>query len=175
MKILMKKLICLFFLGVSFSTHAQIKIVLLRHSVKAETAGRDPELSVEGKRYAALLDKFFTEEKFDGAYATPFKRTQQTIQPLALRNQLAIRDYGPVDGKGLLAKIQENKQKSVIVAGHSNTLHHLVNFLVPEANMKELEETDYGKIFMITWYPDRPAQHWILSTADWLENSERGE
>ncbi len=169
----MKKLFVLLFLG--FSAQAQVKIVLLRHSVKAETAGRDPELSAEGKRYAEALHRFFALETFDGAYATPFKRTQQTLEPIAVANKLAIRDYGPVDGKGLLAKIQENKQKSVIVAGHSNTLHYLLNFFVPEAEMKELEETDYGKIFMITWYPDRPAQYWVLSTADWLGNSERGD
>lgn len=171
----MKKLLVFLFLGWSVNVQAQIKIVLLRHSVKAETAGRDPELNAAGKQYAEALNRFFAEEKFDGAYATPFKRTQQTIAPVAVKNQLAIRDYGPVDGKGLLAKIQDSKQKAVIVAGHSNTLHHLVNYFVPEADMKELEETDYGKIFMITWYPDRPAQYWVLSTADWLEKSERGE
>ncbi len=153
----------------AMGSQAQIKVVLVRHSVKSDNTSRDPDLSAEGKNYAEALGRFLENESFDGAYATPFKRTHQTIEKVAVKNQLAIRDYPPVDGKGLLAKIQESGQKSVIVAGHSNTIHHLINYFVPEAKMEELDESDYGKVFLISYYGDRPASLFVLNTKDWIK------
>jgi 2,3-bisphosphoglycerate-dependent phosphoglycerate mutase len=153
----MKRLIILVILGITSSTLAvaqdqSIKIVLLRHSEKATDDPKDPSLSDRGKNYARSLQELFSETKFDGAFSTPYKRTRSTIQHVADANNLKVQDYSPMSVDGILEKIKIDKLNSVIIAAHSNTVTHLVNQLVATASLKELDESDYGKVFIVNYF-----------------------
>ena len=155
-------------------TYAQsesVSIVLLRHSEKAAMDGQDPDLSPRGKNYALALKTFFSETKFDAAFSTPYKRTRETIQQVAESNHLVIRDYKPFDIKGILQQISNENLHSVIVAAHGNTINLLVNQLVSGANVAELDESDYGKIFIVNYFPDNPHLNTllILNTQQFLD------
>ncbi len=172
---MMKKIFLYIFLLLSgfqiFAQDQPLKLVLLRHSVKASDGTKDPDLNSSGQKYAEALNRFFSETKFDAAFSTPYKRTRQTIQTVANTNGLTLKDYQPLDIASILKQIEENGYKTVIVAGHSNTIPFLVNALVPRANLKELEETDYGKIFIVSYFKERPASStvFVLNTIDFLE------
>ncbi len=160
-----------FFVSITFS-HAfcqeePTRIVLLRHSVKANDGTGNPPLSESGHRYAEKLVDFFSEMKFDAAFSTPYIRTENTIQPLAQANNLTIKHYKPLDVSDILAAVEKNGYKSVIVAGHSNTIPFLVNNLVKEAGLKELDETDYGKVYVVLFYKSSPQlnTYFVLNTA----------
>ncbi len=137
----------------SFAQTESVRIVLLRHSEKATDDPKDPSLSERGQNYARSLQELFSETKFDGAFSTPFKRTRSTIQHVAEVNGLKIQDYQPMSIDGILKKINNEKLSSVIVAAHSNTVTHLVNKLVSSANLRELDESDYGKVFIVNYFP----------------------
>lgn len=130
-----------------------VRIVLLRHSEKATDDPKDPSLSERGNNYARSLQEFFSETKFDGAFSTPYKRTRNTIQHVAEANNLKIQDYQPLSIDGILKTINEENLSSVIIAAHSNTVTHLVNKLVSSAGLSELDETDYGKVFIVNFFP----------------------
>ena len=137
----------------TFAQSESIRIVLLRHSEKATDDPKDPSLSDRGKNYARSLQELFSETKFDGAFSTPYKRTRSTIQHVAEANGLKIQDNKPMNVEDILDQINNGKLTSVIVAAHSNTVTHLVNKLVLNANLDELDESDYGKIFIVNYFP----------------------
>lgn len=78
------------------------RLTLLRHAeVDARYHGIfggqiDMDLSPRGHDQAAALAKYLQPRKFDAIYASPMKRAQQTLQPLA-----ASRKYPPVTLPGL--------------------------------------------------------------------------
>jgi 2,3-bisphosphoglycerate-dependent phosphoglycerate mutase len=147
--------ILLYYINTATTAQSEsIRIVLLRHSEKATDDPKNPSLSERGKNYARSLQELFSETKFDGAFSTPYKRTRNTIQHVADANGLKIEDYQPMSVEGILEKINNEKLRSVIVAAHSNTVTHLVNKLVSTADLKELDESDYGKIFIVNYFPN---------------------
>ncbi|RZM11167.1 MAG: hypothetical protein EOO88_47270 [Pedobacter sp.] len=96
----MKKLL-LFLLLCTLSVvelHAQQKptiVLLMRHAEKATSGGADPELSDKGKEFADRLNLHFSELRIDAVYSTNYKRTRQTVEPLAKRSALEIKTYDP--------------------------------------------------------------------------------
>lgn len=154
----------------AFSQEDPVRIVLLRHSVKANDGTGDPPLSENGQKYAEKLAEFFSEMKFDAAFSTPYLRTENTIRPLVLANHLTIKHYKPLDVSEILKSVEQNSNKNVIVAGHSNTIPFLVNNLVKGAGLKELDETDYGKVYIVLYYKNIPQlnTYFILNTEMFL-------
>lgn len=150
----------------SYAQNHTVQIVFVRHSEKE--AGKDPDLTQKGKNYAKSLVTFFSENKFDAAYSTPYKRTLQTIQPLAEKQELEIKNYAPLDSNFLKNEVQ--KWNKVLVVGHSNTIPNLINSFVPNANLKEIDESDYGKVFVVNYNKKEPQKstYIILNTVEFL-------
>src|SRR5688572_26423263 len=83
----MKRLLLLIFLsGLSFVSDAQSTIttvISVRHAEKVNDGTKDPDLSMEGKARAAKLSEILSSQRIDAIYSTDFKRTKDTVQPLA--------------------------------------------------------------------------------------------
>lgn len=138
---------------VSIGSFAQspTTIILVRHAEKASEGGNDPELSDAGKQRAELLAKTLSKTKVTAIYSTPYKRTKNTVAPLATAKNLTIETYNPKPEE-LDALIQKNKGGTVVVAGHSNTTPSFVNYLTGnKGEYPNFDDADYGNIIIVTF------------------------
>jgi len=121
---------------------------LIRHAEKAD-ATADPDLSEAGKARAKQWANWLADKNIAVIYSTPYKRTQQTAQPLAQMFQQQIITYNPseVDLKAMAAK---HKGQSIVIVGHSNTIPLYVNRLIKNNQYPDFDEDEFGNIFIIT-------------------------
>ncbi|MFT4786220.1 MAG: 2,3-bisphosphoglycerate-dependent phosphoglycerate mutase [Cyclobacteriaceae bacterium] len=144
---LLSLIICL--MSYSFVS-AQTVFVLVRHAEKEQDGSKDPNLNNVGIDRAAKLMEILTQQSISGLYATPYKRTQQTLTPLATAKELSVNTYKPFDEEFLPSLFENHSNGYVVVSGHSNTIPVLVNQLIGEDRYEQLEETDYNDIFIVT-------------------------
>src|SRR5688572_28260309 len=131
------------------SSRAQDKIiVLVRHAEKVD-ASADPELSAEGKERAQKLVKKIGKYRPKEIYSTDFKRTRDTVQPLATKRRVQVQTYDPRKPQELADKILKSEHKRILVSGHSNTVPGLANLLGKKELFKNLEDSEYGAIWVI--------------------------
>ncbi|TDO24423.1 SixA phosphatase family protein [Pedobacter duraquae] len=141
-------------------SHAQDRpkiILLMRHAEKASNGGSDPDLSEKGKAFATLLNTNFAELKIDAVYATDYKRTKQTVMPLAEKNALEIKVYDATKSADLVKRIGDSKDQVIVIAGHSNTVNLVFNELVKSTQLAALPDDEYGKVFIIYYDKGNPA------------------
>ena len=123
---------------------------MIRHAEKENDGTKDPNLSEEGKERAKRLTKMLSSSKPSLILSTPYQRTQNTVVGLSKNLGISIEEYHPND-KGLLAKLlEENKGKTIVISGHSNTTPVLVNQLIGANKYQTLGEDEYGKIFIVS-------------------------
>jgi len=68
--------------------------ILIRHAEKDLTQStNDPDLSTEGKSHAARLVGVLMKTDIQAIYSTPFRRTQQTVEPLATAKAVQVIAY----------------------------------------------------------------------------------
>src|SRR5690242_7695936 len=94
----MRKLLLILFLGIPLFAKAQEKpittFILIRHAEKDLTQStNDPDLSAEGKARATRLVEVLKKTDIQAIYSTPFKRTQQTVEPLAISKGIQVGAY----------------------------------------------------------------------------------
>lgn len=124
--------------------------ILIRHAEKGDDDPQDPSLSVEGQDRAAKLRDMLSATSIDAIISTPYRRTQQTVRPLAGQKFLGIADYDPGDPEMASKLAEQYKGKTVVVAGHSNTTPSFVNQLAG-TDFQQLDEEEYDKIFIVTF------------------------
>ena len=138
-------------------------IILIRHAEKADTNTKDPSLSDTGNQRAEGLAKLFKDIPIDAFYATPYKRTIETITPIARANGKEILTYNPSDKNSTAAMINSGKGKRIIIAGHSNTIPQMVNTLIGKNEFTTMEESDYGKIWFLVFKGNELIDYSILN------------
>lgn len=127
-------------------------VYIVRHAEKdtSNTKNNDPNLSKEGKVRAEALNDFLKAEKITAVYSTNFKRTIQTVAPVAQHNEVSINTYDAKDPSEVarIVKSQLANQK-VLVAGHSNTILEIVKSFGVDPPADKLNDDDYDLIFQI--------------------------
>src|SRR5690606_16847507 len=127
----MKKLLLLsalfFFSLVELS--AQVTIFIVRHAEKEASSSRDPELSAEGKARAEELSRILQKVHINEIYSTPYKRTRNTVAPVAERLGLDIKSYDPAAQDKFTKVLKSASGKTILISGHSNTIPALLNLL----------------------------------------------
>jgi phosphohistidine phosphatase SixA len=103
---------------------AQPHIYVMRH-LHTPAGASDPDLTQEGRRYAALLDDWFRRDPPNVIYSSTARRAQQTVERLARRLKLTPRLYDPGDTPGLVAALLKERG-TILVVGHSNTVPDIV-------------------------------------------------
>ena len=124
-------------------------IILVRHAEKADATSQDPELSAEGKQRAERLVKVAGKYKPGAFYSTNFKRTRDTLAPLAAKRKKTVAIYDARKPAELLDQITKSKIKRHIISGHSNTVPGLANFIAKKDVFKNLDESEYGVLWVI--------------------------
>ncbi|MEJ2128845.1 MAG: phosphoglycerate mutase family protein [Woeseiaceae bacterium] len=142
-----------------FESQATTTIIFVRHAEKAAEPADDPGLSEAGKRRVAELTRQLVDADvvagIDAIYATPYRRTQETAQPLADALDLPINTYDGSDTEEVLETILKNhKGKIILVVGHSNTVPVLIANLGASKKVPPIHESEYDNIYIISipWF-----------------------
>lgn len=137
-------------------------VVLVRHAEKAST-DRDPDLSDRGRERAKRLSALLASAGPTRLVASPMKRTQQTLAPLAERAHLTVEVQPAERSKDLARELARAPEGSVtVVASHSNIVPMLVRELgggaLPGVGSDDmLADDDFGRILVLT-LPCPPAK-----------------
>ncbi|MEJ8801442.1 SixA phosphatase family protein [Pontibacter sp. H249] len=135
-------------------------VYLVRHAEKdvSNPSDQDPGLTMAGEERAQALRSELEGEKVDVLYATKYKRTQNTLKPMAEARNLDIVIYEAHDFSGMGNKIKEQHAgKTVVIAGHSNTILPLVEALGAKRPIPDISDTQYDYLFKLTVQPDGAA------------------
>ena len=136
----------------AFSQSESKTIVLVRHAEKAAAPPTepDPALSAEGRERAQRLMKAVVKKyKPHEIFSTNYKRTRQTVEPVAGRRKKEIQTYDPSKQAELIARIMASKTDHYLVVGHSNTIPALANALAKKEVFRNLLESEYGVFWVI--------------------------
>lgn len=129
---------------------AAATIIVVRHAEKSNDDPRDPSLSDAGRARAQRLAARLSEERLVAAYATGYRRTQQTVQPVAHAHGLAVTTYDaaqPADAFAAQLRAA-HPEGTVLVAGHSNTVPQIVAALCG-CEAAPMTEDEYDRISIV--------------------------
>ena len=141
-----------------FSTFARpvTTVIIVRHAEKnIEPNNPDPDLSPAGQARAQEIARMFGDSGVQAIYATQYKRTQQTVAPLASRLGLPVVSVDAKQSAELTRRIlSNNRGQTVFVAGHNNTAPEIVNMLSGANGEKypQIPESEYDNMFIVTIY-----------------------
>ncbi len=152
----MKKIILpVFFLLFSILSFVQdqevTKIFLIRHSETIDDGTRDPGLSEKGIERAKKWTAILQSEKIDKVYSTDLKRTRALARTIA-NSQGIERLISYERDLDMEIFLKEIKGKTVAVSGHSNTTPFIVNNLIGKEKFQQIDDSDYGNLFIVTYY-----------------------
>lgn len=126
-------------------------VILVRHAEKADNDPRDPDLSAAGVARAQALARMLEHADVTHLYATEFRRTRQTLEPLSLLSGAGIQTVPARDPRAVVSAIEQLPRNSVaVVAGHSNTIPALVVALAKGTEPFTLGESDYDRLYVVT-------------------------
>lgn len=124
--------------------------ILVRHAEKADDGTKDPGLTEEGQARAAELVRMLQETKIDAIYSTPYKRTQNTVQPLANTKGQKLISYEPMKAEVMDKILAEQKGGTVIISGHSNTTPWVANYFLGSEVYADFKDSDYDNMIILT-------------------------
>jgi broad specificity phosphatase PhoE len=125
---------------------AQHAVYVMRH-LNTPAGQPDPDLLPEGQHAADALASWFRDERPAAIYVTDYKRTRETVAPLAARLGLTPIVYDPRDTPGLVARVRA-EHGPVLIVGHSNTVPDIVAAL-GGARPTPLGHEDFGDIWRV--------------------------
>jgi phosphohistidine phosphatase SixA len=138
---------------------ADVTVFLVRHAEAAAGTTRDPDLSETGRARARHLATVLHDVAVTHLFASEYRRTQQTLAPLAAQCGQEVRTIPARDADGLIQQLRRLPGGSVaVVAGHSNTIPDLVRRLGGTPTGLEhhpehgwmLPHEEYGRLFVVT-------------------------
>jgi len=135
-------------------------VILVRHAEKAivPPENKDPDLSAAGLARAQELARMLGESGIKAIYATQFKRTQQTVKPLAEKLGLTPVQFEAKQTTELVKQIREkNAGEVVFVAGHNNTVPEIIAAL-GGPKLPIIPETDFDNFYILTVQSDGTAK-----------------
>ncbi len=128
-------------------------VILIRHAEKViDPNNSDQDLSTAGEQRAQELVRVFGDAGINAIYATQFKRTQETVKPLADRLGLAITQVNSKNTAELLTQIRSQHRGQVIfVCGHNNTVPEIIAAL-GGPQFPVIPESEFDNLYVVTVY-----------------------
>lgn len=129
-------------------------VFVMRHAEKAALPEDDPPLSPAGEaRALALAEHFGRAPKglgLDCIIVSEFKRSQDTVRPLAIRLGIPV-IVVPAGQSGSAAAraLGEYRGGRVLIVGHSNTVPELVEELSGD-EVPAMSEAEYGAVYVVS-------------------------
>ena len=140
-------------------SQATTTVIFVRHAEKASIPADDPGLSLAGQQRVAELTRQLVDADVvagvDAVYSTPFRRTEETVRPIADALGLPVNSYDAADTEAIMEHIvREHKGKIILVAGHSNTVPVLIGNMGASKKVPEIAENEYDNIYIVSipWF-----------------------
>ena len=129
-------------------------IIVMRHAEKATQPAEDPPLSAVGEARAQALAQIFGEApaefRIQGIFVSEFRRTQETVRPLANRLGVPVIVVPATDIPLVVDRARsEYRGGRVLIVGHSNTVPEIVEQLSGE-KIPAMAETQYGIVYVVS-------------------------
>jgi broad specificity phosphatase PhoE len=142
-----------------FESQATTTVIFVRHAEKAAMPENDPGLSPAGEQRVAELTRQLVDADviagIDAIYATPYKRTEETVRPVAEALNLPINSYDAKDTEAIMEHIvRAHKGKIILVVGHSNTLPALIGNMGASKRVPPIDDNEYDNIYIVSipWF-----------------------
>jgi broad specificity phosphatase PhoE len=135
-------------------------VILVRHAEKAivPPENKDPDISLAGLARAQELARMLAESGIKAIYVTQFKRTQQTVKPLADKLGLTATQFEAKQTTELVKQIREQKAGQVVfIAGHNNTVPEIIKAL-GGPTLPIIPETEFDNFYILTIQSDGSAK-----------------
>ena len=124
-------------------------VIIVRHAEKVDSS-EDPDLSEAGKARADLLPKLLADSDVAALFASQFKRTQQTLEPLTKILNLEVQTVDASMTGELVRQISTRfPGKTVVVASHSDRVTEIIEALGGRS-VGFLAESEYDNLFVVT-------------------------
>jgi broad specificity phosphatase PhoE len=138
--------------GVRATDQPEMTLILVRHAEKMTVPpeNKDPDLSPAGMARAEDLARMFGESGIAAIYATQYKRTQQTVKPLAAKLGIPITSIAAKETAELVKQIRaHNAGQTIFIAGHNNTVPEIIAAL-GGPQLPIIPETEYDNLYILT-------------------------
>jgi broad specificity phosphatase PhoE len=135
-------------------------VILVRHAEKAVVPpeNKDPDISMEGEKRAAELAKMFGDAGIGAIFVSQYKRTRQTVKPLADKLGITATPVEAQKTPELIKQIRAQKAGQVVfVAGHNNTVPEVIAAL-GGPKLPIIPETQYDNLYILTVNSDGSAK-----------------
>ena len=155
---------------------AAVTVILVRHAEKevVPPENKDPNLSLAGQSRAQELARMFGGAGVTSIYATQYKRTQQTVKPLADKLGLTATLVEAQKTPDLVKQLRAAKPGDVIfLAGHNNSVPEIIAAL-GGPKMPLIPETEYDNLFILTVQADGSAKLLKMKFGSALPSSGAG-
>jgi broad specificity phosphatase PhoE len=141
--------------GAALPAAAQKTVILVRHAEKADSS-KDAVLSEAGHARARNLAAWLARAGVAAIYASEYRRTIQTAEPLAAALNIPVESFPAADPAGLAEQLRTRHPDDVVlVVGHSNTLPDLLRCLGHPA-AETIADDDFGSLFVLVPRPGLP-------------------
>ena len=131
-------------------------IFVMRHAEKltSDPQEPDPALAPAGEARALELAQLFGRapmgEGLDAVIVSEFRRSQDTVRPLANRLGIPVIVVPAEDVSGTARRaLAENRGGRVLIVGHSDTVPEIVKNL-SGVDVGPMAETEYGIVYLVT-------------------------
>jgi 2,3-bisphosphoglycerate-dependent phosphoglycerate mutase len=123
--------------------------ILVRHAEKVADGSKDPELSEVGKARAQRLMDLLQRQEIDAIYSTNYKRTMNTVTPLAEKLGMTIQPYEAFKEDVIGNMIEAHQGKTIVVVGHSNNVPWIANLLLGTKQFGDYDESYYENVLIV--------------------------
>lgn len=123
--------------------------ILVRHAEKVADGSKDPELTEQGKARALRLADMLQRQSVGAIYSTGFKRTTNTVNPLALKFNLPVQQYEAFKESEILKMLELYRGKTIVVVGHSNNIPWIANLLLGKKEFEDYDDGYYENILIV--------------------------
>ena len=164
----MKNITIILCLLISLSINAQTEnnsactnVYLIRHAEKerADNANSNPHLNSLGIKRSLKWKNFFKNIDFDIIYSTNYHRTLETIKPFSDNGtELVIYHPSKIDYDKF---ISNNKGKTILVVGHSNTIPTFTNNILNKNIYTNIEDNNNSNLYVVNICDEIDTQNFL--------------
>jgi len=136
-----------------FASASTTTIMVMRHAEKSALPVEDPPLSVMGEARALALAQILgrapEEYRVQAIFVSEFRRTQDTVRPLANRLSVPVVVVSAADTELVADRARdEYRGGRVLIVGHSNTVPEIVEELSGH-KVPAMAESEYGIVYVV--------------------------
>jgi 2,3-bisphosphoglycerate-dependent phosphoglycerate mutase len=142
-----------------FESQSTTTVIFVRYADVDSGDESNPGLNGAGQRRAEELVRVIGDvnvvASVDAIFATQFRNTQETAEPLAKSLQMPVQVIDADNVRGLTDLIlQEYKGDIVLVITNRKALPQLIQRFHGSKNLPEIEDSEYDNLFIVSipWY-----------------------